>query len=525
MKTTKKLTGIFLTFAIIISVFTCMPVNAGASATLDPSKMTFEEFLVANFENFAQEFDISYYIRNNSAWLRLGRSDIDALIMVIYEEFESVLQDNPHLFHVETALDFSYYLDFSVFDISPHYIMTRAQYNSAVVKFNDAVKLALDYAKGAANDFEKALLLHDYIVLNTVYDVENLEYMQKNNYEQPLREVSHNAYGALVDGLAVCDGYARAYAYLLKQVGVESRFITGIMGGGPHIWNLVKVGGGWFHVDTTANDPVINGRYDMLGRVNRTYFLISDAELRTQTDESGARTHSAWTLPTGITANSTVYDGAFIRDINTAVVKLDGFYYWIDSINVTGRGANNNRIVRYNITTGSASYVHSFESIWYLDGTEASSTYKWDISSYCGIAAYNGLIYFNTAKDIRSYNPATGAVEVVNTPANLGGTGNRFIFGLIMQGDTIHYSVRTQAASAGNMAQVKISTATQPQPQPQPSAGYTIDDAIIILQFEAGLIASLTAEQQQRYDLNNDNIVNITDAIILLRVIAGLIQL
>jgi len=63
----------------------------------------------------------------------------------------------------------------------------------------------------------------------------------------------------------------------------------------------------------------------------------------------------------------------------------------------------------------------------------------------------------------------------------------------------------------------------QPEPQPAPTHVYTVEDALNILRYEAGLI-TLTRQQRQIYDLNEDGKIDPLDAIFILRIIAGLIE-
>jgi len=63
----------------------------------------------------------------------------------------------------------------------------------------------------------------------------------------------------------------------------------------------------------------------------------------------------------------------------------------------------------------------------------------------------------------------------------------------------------------------------QPPPPPPPNtSGFEIEDALNILRSEAGLL-TLTAEQNEKYDLNKDDKVDINDAILVLKMIAGLL--
>ncbi len=75
-------------------------------------------------------------------------------------------------------------------------------------------------------DVQKALALHDYLVLHCAYDTTYSKY---------------EAYNALVEGTSVCQGYAEAYQILLAEVGIESTVVSSQSMN--HAWNLVKIDG------------------------------------------------------------------------------------------------------------------------------------------------------------------------------------------------------------------------------------------------------------------------------------------
>lgn len=140
-------------------------------------------------------------------------------------------------------------------------------YEAAVDK---ALREALGKNKGKdMTELQKALALHDWLVMNCQYDVTTS------------RPNAHTAYGAIVEGYAVCDGYANAYNDLLSRVGVKATYVLGRkplhLGENPqlHAWSCVTIDGKKYHVDVTADDPVP----DMVGTVSRAYFLVSDTVL------------------------------------------------------------------------------------------------------------------------------------------------------------------------------------------------------------------------------------------------------
>lgn len=110
------------------------------------------------------------------------------------------------------------------------------------------------------NDYVKEKAIHDYIVNHVSYDT------SYSNY---------SLYAALVKGKAVCQGYALLTYRMLKEAGIENCIISGTARGESHAWNMVKIDGRWYHLDTTWNDPVP----DIPGRLLYKYYNLSDDEL------------------------------------------------------------------------------------------------------------------------------------------------------------------------------------------------------------------------------------------------------
>lgn len=113
---------------------------------------------------------------------------------------------------------------------------------------------------GSMNDEEKEKAIHDWIVKNVQYDT-SLE--------------KYSAYAAIIEGTAVCQGYALLTYKMLKESGVTNKIIEGQANGGNHAWNLVYLCGNWYHLDCTFDDPVP----DVPDRVLYNYFNRSDTEI------------------------------------------------------------------------------------------------------------------------------------------------------------------------------------------------------------------------------------------------------
>ena len=127
----------------------------------------------------------------------------------------------------------------------------------------------LDGVKHNWTDIEKIRYIHDYIVNNCVYDVSDSSLN------------SHNMYGALVDGKAVCEGYANAFLYLCRVAQIECLSVKGDFNGfngtQAHMWTMVKLENEWYHIDVTADDPIVNGGSAQV--LEHTYFNLSDAQI------------------------------------------------------------------------------------------------------------------------------------------------------------------------------------------------------------------------------------------------------
>jgi transglutaminase/protease-like cytokinesis protein 3 len=97
-----------------------------------------------------------------------------------------------------------------------------------------------------------ARILQDEVVKLLAYDFESTE--------DGLRR-KQDAASVLSTELAVCKDYATPHAGLLRSVGIPAAYVGGDAGG-RHAWSCVLDGTEWAFVDTTWDDPVMNGHSD-----------------------------------------------------------------------------------------------------------------------------------------------------------------------------------------------------------------------------------------------------------------------
>jgi len=83
--------------------------------------------------------------------------------------------------------------------------------------------------------------------------------------------------GAFIHFRVICDGFAKAFLYLLQKAGFEGIYIVGTTPQGRHAWNKVKVDGVWYNIDPTWNNPINGSQKDVI----HDYFLLGDTEFNT----------------------------------------------------------------------------------------------------------------------------------------------------------------------------------------------------------------------------------------------------
>ena len=114
----------------------------------------------------------------------------------------------------------------------------RNRYQEATKKLDEVIRsLNLD----GKSDYDKFKAVTNWIVSNVRYDDDN-----ETKYQ-------HDLTGAVLDGLAVCDGYAGTFYYMANAVGLNALFEDGITNSNRirHAWNLVQIDGTYYYVDPT----------------------------------------------------------------------------------------------------------------------------------------------------------------------------------------------------------------------------------------------------------------------------------
>lgn len=202
----------------------------------------------------------------------LDDSDIDRI-------FQCVMNDHPELFYVEGYSYVKYTRGSKITSIlfSGSYTM---DFDTAVerrAEIEAAAEELLARVPEEASDYEKVKYVYETLIRDTEYRLDAPD--------------NQNIYSVFIHHASVCQGYAKATQYLLDRLGVECALVLGTVDTGEvHAWNLVKLDGSYYYVDTTWGDASyqISGGGEVsdysMPEINYDYLCVTTAELlRTHT--------------------------------------------------------------------------------------------------------------------------------------------------------------------------------------------------------------------------------------------------
>ena len=152
---------------------------------------------------------------------------------------------------------------------------TVKKYNRNIEKTVNNLAGQLRLTEGT--DYEKELRVHDWFCKNVSYDFKG------TNMDDPARVVlSHNIVGVFAKQKAQCEGIAKAVKVLLDALGVWC--VIAICGNNPekgikyrHTWNIVKIGGTYYHLDATFDNTL--GKDRETSEIRYDYFNLDDSQI------------------------------------------------------------------------------------------------------------------------------------------------------------------------------------------------------------------------------------------------------
>lgn len=210
------------------------------------------------YEQLNKEQQKAYYAMKEGL---LQLQDSFAVPMLTKKELSDIYfmirMDCPEIFYSVT-FTYRYYPDSSAVEMIPKYLFTKDKIKEHRQAMESRVKKLARQAV-ELDEKGKELYIHDFIVENVKYDKLKKEY-------------SHEIIGALGNGVAVCEGMAKAVKILCDEMNLWC--IIALSEANPdkgikyrHAWNVIRINGQYYHMDATFDNTLSRDdtvRYDYL---------------------------------------------------------------------------------------------------------------------------------------------------------------------------------------------------------------------------------------------------------------------
>lgn len=484
-------------------------------------------------EALEEEIALNMYDRNTEFIINYqgDTGDISALLSVILDE---IFLDHYLRYSIESlhwiASGVVNNVDIT-FTIS--YLTTKSQeeYIDSEVE-----RILSEITYPEMNDHQKLKAVHDYIVASVAYD---------QTHE------NRCAYSALYYGTTVCSGYTLLGCRMLEELDIECKYVTGFAGE-PHAWNLVNLDGNWFHLDMTWNDPVP----DVPGRVLYDYYNLSDIQMQS--------THT-WDAGDYPVAGTLYYQKLLLvidEDPEEAHVYkklmkgLDLHYTWSDY--TASNIGDLEEIIKKSLKhKDPLCKVRTYQDVY--DSFQLTDIWSYD-SSLTGISHLTSEygrtleddiileLYFTYDREVDSYTVNNDNLEMspgqnfqLEITVFFSDSSSEDITSLAryeVWKDTIAVVTDTGLVTAISLGEAEIfisfggiedTVVVNVTDPPEIVYGdvngdgmIDVDDAVKVLKHIVGLL-NLDGEQVQAADVNGDGHVNLYDAILILRYLMGLI--
>ena len=283
--------------------------------------------LLDEVEAVQDSYDLLYAYSMLDAEEQTAYSEVAAILMqmqtdvmvstkdpqIIDKAFSAVMMDHPEIFYV-TGYSLGKYTVGSAItklSFSGSYSMDKEQVEVKSQVIEDYVSNCLSQIDPFASDYDKVKYVYDYLIDNVEYDIS-----AANN---------QNILGICETGTTVCQGYSKMTQYMLNRLGMFATLASGEARDADssiseaHSWNIVKVDGDFYNLDTTWGDASYfltdgDGNSSQMPDRLYDYFLVPDSWI-----ESTHRQEKIVAMPycDSLSNNYYVRNGFYFESVDT----------------------------------------------------------------------------------------------------------------------------------------------------------------------------------------------------------------
>lgn len=214
---------------------------------------------------FSKEIIRNIKMRNTPFTIKYDVTDAGQLEQEIEQAMASLQTTSPYCYHnfsqyryvyteYDTHISVDFHMTFKTNDAEEAYVQTQLQH--IITQLSPAKK----------SDLELVQAVHDYIILNYSYNIQT-------------KRSPYSVHTLLLEKQGVCQSMALLACALFDKLSIPCLYVTGHGNGEDHGWNLVQVGGHWYHLDITWDNPNFGKNIFENYRVNYQYFLLSDKQI------------------------------------------------------------------------------------------------------------------------------------------------------------------------------------------------------------------------------------------------------